>query len=517
MNQSEQSGYATRLSLVVALGGFLMGFDSAVISGTIDPVKAEFTLDADSLGWFVSCLTVGATFAMALAGPLADRFGRRAMLILTAVLFSVSAVGCAVAESYSVLVWARILGGLGVGGALLIAPIYIAEIAPPERRGQLVSFNQLNIVLGFSAAFFSNYFLERYGLSWRWMLGVEAVPAVLYGLLLFTIPQSPRWLAARGRDNEALEVLQRIQGPAAAAQALDEVRASLRADREGEKPRFSDVLQPRMRRVLFIGLGLGFFQQITGINAIFYYSTTIFSMAGAARDAALWQAILVGLVNVVFTLVAMRLIDRVGRKPLLYVGSAVMAIALFCNGAAFSSARYGLTNEGLAEVGARLPKDAVESLQPMVGAAPQEFVSFVASLRERAAALPAGSRAPLEAAVEDLAKVSMTEIDSLLVLIAIMGYIAAFAISLGPVMWAMFSEIFPQRVRGVAISLAGFFNSAVSFAVQQFFPRGLDTLGPANVFFVFAAFSALAFLFTWRVVPETKGRSLEELERQLAS
>jgi MFS family permease len=509
-------GYATRLSLVVALGGFLMGFDSAVISGAVDPVKGEFSLDADALGWFVSCLTVGATFAMAVAGPLADRFGRRAMLMLTAALFTVSAVGCAVAPDYSTLVWARILGGLGVGGALLIAPIYIAEIAPPARRGQLVSFNQLNIVLGFSAAFFSNYFLELAGYSWRWMLGVEAIPAALYGILLFTIPQSPRWLAARGRSNEALDVLTRIQGETEAARALDEVRASLRADALLDKPSIGELFSPRMRRVLVIGLGLGFFQQITGINAVFYYSTTIFSMAGAARDAALWQAILVGLVNVVLTLVAMRFIDRVGRKPLLLIGSSVMAAALFCNGAAFSMARYTLSADGLKEAAGGMPADAVAALQSMVGIEHQDQLAFAAALRQCVASLPESSVTAAQAAVESLAKAAL-QINSTLVLAAIMAYIAAFAISLGPVMWAMFSEIFPQRMRGVAISLAGFFNSAVSFGVQQLFPRGLETIGPANVFFVFGGFAALAFFFSWRIVPETKGRTLEELERELAS
>ena len=516
MSRPADPGYATRLSLVVALGGFLMGFDSAVISGAVDPVKGEFSLDADALGWFVSCLTVGATFAMAIAGPLADRFGRRAMLMLTAALFTVSAVGCAVAPDYSTLVWARILGGLGVGGALLIAPIYIAEIAPPARRGQLVSFNQLNIVLGFSAAFFSNYFLELAGYSWRWMLGIEAIPAALYGILLFTIPQSPRWLAARGRSNEALDVLTRIQGETEAARALDEVRASLRADASLQKPSLGELFSPRMRRVLVIGLGLGFFQQITGINAVFYYSTTIFSMAGAARDAALWQAILVGLVNVVFTLVAMRMIDRVGRKPLLLIGSSLMAAALFCNGAAFSMARYTLSADGLKEAAGGMPADAVAAMQSMVGIEHQDQLAFAAALRQCVAGLPESSVTAAQAAVESLAKAAL-QINSTLVLAAIMAYIAAFAISLGPVMWAMFSEIFPQRMRGVAISLAGFFNSAVSFGVQQLVPRGLETIGPANVFFVFGGFAALAFFFSWRIVPETKGRTLEELERELAS
>ncbi|MGE3173474.1 MAG: sugar porter family MFS transporter [Planctomycetota bacterium] len=513
MTDTARSVHATRLALVVALGGFLMGFDSAVISGVVDPLRGDFGLDADQVGWAVSCLTLGATLAMALAGPLADRLGRRPVLLVTAALFTVSAVSCAVAESFAVLVLARIIGGFGVGGALLIAPIYIAEIAPPHRRGQLVSFNQLNIVLGFSAAFFSNYFLERAGLSWRWMLGVEAIPAAVYGLLLLTVPRSPRWLAMRGRSDEARRVLARIHGEEQAAAAMAQVEDGLRADAAGGRARAAELFRPRMRRVMLIGLGLGFFQQITGINAIFYYSTTIFGMAGAARDTALGHAILVGLVNVAFTVLAMYLIDRLGRRPLLLIGCSIMALALFSNGAAFHSAHYVL-QPGTIDGAVALPDDVQDALRPLVGVDHDSELTFLAEVRARCDGLPDGSMRALEGAEQDLAKHAL-RIDGLLVLISIMAYIAAFAISLGPVMWAMFSEIFPQRLRGAAISVAGFFNSAVSFGVQQLFPRGLETLGPGNVFFVFGGFALLAVLFTWRIVPETKGRSLEDIERQL--
>jgi len=501
--------YATRLSLVVALGGFLMGFDSAVISGVVDPVRAGFGLDVDEIGWVVSCLTAGATLAMAFAGPLADRFGRRLVLFVTALLFTVSACGCAMAESFGVLVVMRILGGLGVGGALLIAPIYIAEIAPASRRGQLVSFNQLNIVLGFSAAFFSNYFLDQAGFSWRWMLGVEAVPALVYAALLLTVPHSPRWLAMRGRLDEARAVLERVNGRQAAAAALQEVRQSL-ADASSDRPVLSELFQRRMRRVLLIGLGLGFFQQITGINAIFYYSTTIFGMAGAARDTALGHAIWVGMVNVAFTVLAMWLIDRLGRKPLLMIGSGAMALALFANGFAFHEASYVLEPSAIANLTEALPgplpEEGAKALQQLAGRDFDDRGAFLAAVRD--------SGVVPDDKLEGVAKAAL-HINSTLVLVSILLYIAAFAISLGPVMWAMFSEIFPQRLRGLAISVAGFFNSAVSFSVQQLFPRGLETIGPDGVFFVFGAFAALAFVFSWRFVPETKGRSLEELERQL--
>jgi sugar porter (SP) family MFS transporter len=521
---SGSSRYPVLLALVVALGGFLMGFDSAVISGVVDPVRARFELNADELGWAVSCLTLGATLAMALAGPLADRFGRRTVLLVTALLFTVSAFASARAESYTFLVIARIVGGFGVGGALLIAPVYIAEIAPPEKRGRLVSFNQLNIVLGFSAAFFSNYFLDRYftarvddvsDIAWRWMLGVEAIPAALYFLLLLVVPRSPRWLAAQGRHEEARTVLARTVGPDAADTALREVEASIeRAAREG-RVGIGEVLNRRMRYVMVIGLGLGLFQQITGINAIFYYSTTIFAMAGAARDVALGHAILVGLVNVAFTIVAMRLIDRLGRKPLLLIGTSVMAAALLTNAWAFHSAEYRLGDpEAPVAITDVVSEDTAAALQPMVGETYEDQLSFLRAARGLVASAGPEVMAEVDDKAQDIAKAAL-HVNGLLVLCAIMAYIAAFAISLGPVMWAMFSEIFPMRVRGVAISIAGFFNSFVSFSVQQLFPKGIEVLGPAGVFLIFGVFAALGFLFSLFVVPETKGRSLEELEAEL--
>ncbi len=521
MNDRKSNSFTLLVSLVVALGGFLMGFDSAVISGVVDPVREQFGLEASEIGWAVACLTLGATLAMAVAGPLADRFGRRTILLGTALLFTVSAVASALATSYQMLVWARIIGGLGVGGALLIAPIYIAELAPPERRGRLVSFNQLNIVLGFSAAFFSNYFLnkslEGTEEAWRWMLGVEAIPAAAYFFLLLLVPRSPRWLAATGRNDEALTVLARAVGESRAGAALTEVQYSVAAAAQHGKPQARELLAPRMRRVMVIGLGLGFFQQITGINAIFYYSTTIFGMTGASRDVALEQAIWVGIVNVVFTLIAMRLIDRLGRRPLLILGTSVMTLALLTNAWAFSTAEYRIGEPGAQAtevIGDGFAPELAAALQPLVGVAHEGEPVFLAAARDAAASAGLDVDTVFTPRAQDLAKASL-HLDGTLVLIAILAYIAAFAISLGPVMWAMFSEIFPLRVRGLAISAAGFFNSFVSFGVQQVFPLGLDTLGPGLVFLVFGVFAALALLFSLFVIPETKGRTLEELESEL--
>ncbi len=518
-SSAPNSSYVMLVSLVVALGGFLMGFDSGVIGGVVEPIREGFILDSGQVGWAVACLTLGATLAMAVAGPLADRFGRRPVLMVTALLFTLSAAGSAWAPTYDLLVWARILGGFGVGGALLIAPMYIAEIAPPEQRGKLVSFNQLNIVLGFSASFFSNYFINdaisedgavTVDNAWRIMLGVETIPAALYLGLLFLVPRSPRWLASRGREDEARSVLQRTAGEAAAADALAKIQESLAKAAGASRTRLGDLFNSRMARVMMIGLGLGFFQQITGINAIFYYAPTIFEMSGASRDSALFQAIVVGLVNVAFTLLAMRLIDRAGRRPLLLMGTTLMALALFTNAWCFQQATFTLTPEAAQALG----EDAAAALATVQGTPFGDQVAFGEAIKAAVAGLPEERVAAITGSIQDLAKGGLS-IRGTLVLIAICLFIAGFAISLGPVMWAMFSEIFPQQVRGLAISVAGFFNSAISYLVQQLFPVGMDSLGPAIVFAVFGTFAVLALLFTIFVVPETKGRSLEELEAEL--
>ncbi len=546
---NDRSSYTLLVSLTVALGGFLMGFDSAVISGVVDPLKSHFDLTPGQVGTAVACLTAGATLAMAVAGRIADALGRKPVLIFTAALFSVSALWSAFAGSYTELVVARVIGGFGVGGALLIAPMYIAEIAPPEKRGRLVSFNQLNIVLGFSAAFFSNYFLEQYfkipaptpanpeamvvdPTAWRWMLGVEAIPAVLYLASLLLVPRSPRWLAIRGRFDEARIVLAKTGGEASADAALAEVRENL-SSAQGDAG-YGELFASRMRLVMLIGLGLGFFQQITGINAIFYYATTIFELTGAGRDASLVQAIYVGLVNVAFTLIAMRLIDRAGRKPLLLVGTAAMTIALFTNAYAFNAGSYQLSGAKLEAVAESVALDAAGPELTADGIENPELPPDLEGARAALAPLTEsyGSRNEFIAAVDQVAAAQTPYAESIgsmrqglpmkalqvngkLILAAILLYIAAFAISLGPVMWAMFSEIFPARMRGVAISAAGFFNSLVSYAVQKLFPSGLAEFGPAGVFLFFGVFAALAFLFSLKVVPETKGKSLEELEAQL--
>jgi SP family arabinose:H+ symporter-like MFS transporter len=502
--------YTGLVSLVVAMGGFLLGFDAGVVSGANPFYKEYFGLNEWSLGWSVGCLTFGAMLGNALAGPLADRWGRKPVLSLAAIFYTISAISSALATDFTFFIVARMLGGVAVGLALLIAPVYIAEIAPSKLRGRFVSFNQLNIVIGFSVVFFSNYYVLQAAESgafewlnkpncWRWMLGIEAVPAILYFLFLFFVPRSPRWLAQHGREDEALAVLNKVVSPEEATESLLAIKEHIAGDKQS-KPKWSELFSSKMRFIIMIALGLGFFQQITGINAIFFYAPTIFEKTGISQSDAFLQTIIIGLVNLGFTVVAIFLIDRIGRKPLLLIGSAAMAVCLLTNAWSFHSATYTLPAEAIVE----FPEEIRTELSPMVGKTYQSQLEFTDALNAAGASEQR----------TQLTNQSMV-ISAKLVLFSIIGYIAAFAISLGPVMWAMFSEIFPNRLRGLAISLAGIFNSLVSYTVQQVFPWELSHLGPAGTFLIFGVFAVLSFIFTLKFIPETKGKSLEELEKIL--
>lgn len=449
--------YIATVALIVALGGFLMGFDASVIAGAVGAIEMEFSLSKFELGWSVSSLTLTATAGMLMSGPLSDRIGRRPVLKIAAALFAVSAVTSAVAPDFLSFVLARMLGGFGVGAALIIAPMYIAEMAPARLRGRLVSFNQLNIVIGISAAFFSNYLILLLGQSdvawarslrleewgWRWMLGIEALPAVVYFFALLAVPESPRWLAMQGRDEEAIDVLACVGGREKAVNELRRVREAIHAEESLGKAKLGALFHPSMKLVLTIGITIGILQQITGINAVFFYAPMIFEQSGIGTNAAFMQAVLVGLVNLAFTIVAMIFIDRVGRRRLLGVGVTGIAVCMFLLSYGF---RSGI------------------------------------------------------------------EMNPTLILVAILGFVASFAMSLGPVMWVLFSELFPNRVRGIAISFVGFINSTVAFLVTLVFPWELATIGNSATFLIFGLFAVAGLLFVMRILPETKDRSLEELE-----
>jgi MFS family permease len=502
------------VALTVALGGFLLGFDAAVISGAVPFIREYFGLAGTGgdlkLGWAVSSLGWGAMAGNAMAGVLSDRFGRRRVLICTALLFLLSSLLAALATSFAGFVTARIGGGLAVGAAILIAPVYIAEIAPAGRRGGLVSLNQLMIVIGISASFFSNYFLLEAGEhNWRWMLGVQALPAVLYLLLLWLVPESPRWLLMKGRDEQALEVLTRVGGEQQAQEDLRQIRQSFAAKSAARG--FRGLLDRRIRFIMLIAFGLAFFQQITGINAVFYYLPSIFAQAGGGVSDAFWQAVLVGLVNVGMTFVAIWLIDRLGRKPLLTIGVAGMALSLLTIGWAFGQASYrlGEASRTLAQANG-VPAELVAELRTFDSTSYASEATFVAALEAKYGA------ARIEPYRQALVSAALT-MNAQLVLMAIIGFVASFAISLGPVMWVLLSEIFPNEYRGAAISVVGFWNALVSASVTFVFPSALSTLGSAGTFVVFGIFACAALLFVLLLVPETKGRTLEELESELMS
>ncbi|MDG5765989.1 sugar porter family MFS transporter [Balneolales bacterium ANBcel1] len=509
-----------RITAIVALGGFLMGFDASVISGVVRFIEPEFGLSKLQLGWAVGSLTLTSTLAMLLAGPLSDRFGRLAILKAAAVLFGVSAIASALAPTFTILVIARMIGGLGVGASLIVAPMFIAEISPPKMRGKMVSVNQLNIVIGISAAFFTNYLILRWGQSeaflaqtlmfaeynWRWMLGLETLPAIIYFIGLFFVPQSPRWQIRAGKIDEARQTMNRLYGEEDADKQITDVINSLEADKHKENVSVTELLQPALRFVLIIGISLAILQQITGINAVFFYAPMIFEQSGIGTDASFMQAVLVGLTNLVFTILAIMFIDRFGRKPLLLFGMTGIALMMILLSYGFHSASYELTPESIETLDETIDRTAL--VQNMSGTTFPNDVVFKQALAETI-----GQEAAIEH--ESAIITAAIDINPTLILLGILGFVASFAISIGPVMWVMFSELFPLRVRGLAISLAGFINSGVSFLVQLVFPWELATLGNSMTFLIYGLFAIVGLLLVWKVVPETKNKSLEELEEQL--
>ena len=508
-NMTHSKRYMILVALTVALGGFVWGFDATVISGAVPFIQKYFQLTGERgdflLGLAVSCLGWGVLGGTAMAGFFSDRFGRKTVLIATAVMFTVTALLSALTTVFRLFVFARIVGGVAVGGAILIAPVYIAEISPPKLRGSLVSLNQLMIVLGISASFFSNYFLLGVGENnWRWMLGMDAVPAILYFFLLFAVPESPRWLFSRGEQEKAKETLTKTCG---AEQAEEEMRNIAQSfDVKAPKVRVSGLFSRGMSFVMFIGLAIAFFQQITGINAIFYYLPTIFVQAGGGTNAAFRQAVLVGLVNLGMTFVAIRFVDRLGRKPLLLIGAAGMALSLLTCSWAFHHSSFQLTEKSYRVLQEnKAPPDLIADLQKTGKGAFATDKQFLASLEK---ALGAERIKPYR----DALTVAGLNIRSTLVLAAILGFVASFAISLGPVMWVLLSEIFPNQYRGMAMSTVGFWNSAVSASVTFIFPWELSHFGPAGTFLGYGLMAVATLVFVVAFIPETKGKALEELE-----
>jgi len=516
---NKHTSHTVFIASIVALGGFLMGFDASVISGAVKFIEIEFDLNKIQLGWSVASLAFAATFAMMVAGPLSDRFGRKPVLKYAAVLFLVSAVLSALAPSFLVLVAARMIGGLGVGAALIVAPMYIAEISPPELRGRVVSINQLNIVVGISVAFFTNYLILKIGQSdaawvmslrisewnWRWMLGLEALPAIVYFLSLWPVPESPRWLVMKGDEKEALRVMARFNPATRAGDQLAEIRSSVSVQPASGSAGLAGLFKKPLRLVLVIGVTVAILQQITGINSVFFYAPMIFEQSGIGTDASYMQAILVGLTNLVFTLLAIALIDRIGRKTLLSFGVGGIAACMFVIAYGFGTATYTLDRQAIEQLPPAIDGDRLQSIRD------RTFDSDLEYRKALAAVLGEKTLKEHEAVLVS----SAISMNPMIILLGILGFVASFAVSIGPVMWVLFSELFPNRIRAIAISFVGFINSAVSFLVQLIFPWELATLGNAGTFLLYGLFAVAGLAIVVKLLPETKGKSLESLERIL--
>ncbi|MCX2574154.1 sugar porter family MFS transporter [Pedobacter sandarakinus] len=451
---SSSKTYLYLICLVAALGGFLFGFDTAVISGTISLVKNDFSLNAVSEGWFVSCALLGCIIGVIISGKLSDKYGRKIVLILSATLFLVSAVGCMYATSFTSLIIFRLVGGLGIGVASMVSPLYISEFAPSRLRGTMVSLYQLALTIGIVVAYFTNAYLADHagdaheGLMatkifssevWRAMLGLGAVPALIFLLALFLVPESPRWLLTRGLKDKAMVILTKIDGRLSAEKEISAFKIGADGDDEGS---LATLFKPVYRKALWIGLLLPFLSQVCGINAVIYYGPRILEQAGFTLNNALGGQVTIGLINVVFTFVAIFTVDKWGRKPLLYIGVGGAVLALVIIGILFST---GMTSGPY-------------------------------------------------------------------ILIFILAFIACFAFSFGPVCWVVIGEIFPNGIRGKAMSLATLTLWIGNFFVGQLTPIMLEGLGASWTFWIFAICCSPALYITWKVIPETKGRSLEEID-----
>ncbi|MCF8226455.1 MAG: sugar porter family MFS transporter [Bacteroidales bacterium] len=510
------------ISLIVALGGFLMGFDASVISGVIKFVSIEFDLSPGQHGFAVASLTLTSTLAMMFSGPVSDRIGRKKVLIIAAILFFISAVYSALAPSYLHLVIARMIGGLGVGSALIVPPMYIAEIAPPKLRGRLVSFNQLNIVIGLSVAFFTNYLILQWGDSnaplaqnlsiaennWRWMLSIEAIPAILYFSLLFFVPESPRWLAMKGESQKAVSVLSKFVDEEKAKESLSSINSDIQQAHKRNRIPLKELFKPAMKYVITIGVVIGILQQITGINAVFFYAPMIFEQTGIGTDASFANAVIIGLTNLVFTIVAIAFVDRLGRKPLLIFGLIGISISMFILTGSFRKATYEIDKQAITELKTHEYFEEFSTITTLEGISYKNDVAFKRALGEII------DSKTIKKYESDFLK-SCIDINAWLVLAGIIAFVASFAFSLGPIMWILFSELFPDKLRGLAISFVGVLNSAVSFTVQQLFPWELSTIGSAGTYFLFGLFAVAGLAFVVFRLPETKGKSLDELQEIL--
>ena len=461
MKSTINLGYLVFLSVVAALGGFLFGYDTAVISGTIAQVTEQFGLDALQQGWYVGCALIGSIIGVLFAGILSDKFGRKSTMILSAILFSTSAIGCAVSADFNQLVIYRIIGGVGIGVVSIISPLYISEVAVAQYRGRLVSLYQLAVTIGFLGAYLVNYQLLDYSMSnpdastgwwnlvfvsevWRGMLGMETLPAIMFFIIIFFIPESPRWLILKGKEEKATNILERIYTSSKEALfQLTETKSVLSSESKSE---WKLLLQPSIRKAVIIGVCIAMLGQFMGVNAVLYYGPSIFENAGLSGGDSLFYQVLVGLVNTLTTVLALVIIDKIGRKKLVYYGVSGMVISLIL------IATYFIYGESWG-------------------------------------------------------------ISSIFLLIFFLFYVFCCAVSICAVVFVLLSEMYPTRVRGLAMSIAGFALWIGTYLIGQLTPWMLQNLTPAGTFILFAIMCVPYMLIVWKLVPETTGKSLEEIER----
>ena len=502
------------ITLIVAIGGFLFGFDAGIISGVMTYAGPEFDLTEIQSGWVVSSPSFAAMFSMLFSGRISDLIGRKKLLVIIALLYAVSALFSALAISYEMLYFARMIGGFAFGAALVIGPIYIAEISTAENRGKLVSLQQLNIVFGFFAAFLSNYFFNKYNTLnsnfltdvnvWRWMLGIELIPALLYFSLLFFVPKSPRWLYLNDQILKAKEVLVNIYGNKKGELEIKLIEENSSADKNKSKLKIQDLFKPNLRFILIVGLIIGILQQITGINAVYFYATSIFKQTGIGSDAAFSSGVLLSTISVIFTFVAIYLIDRMGRRPLLLIGTAGISFSLLLCAYGFNQANYQLNEKDINQF-EFLNSEKLISVVDKVYTSDVDFKNDIKTI------LGTNVYGKNDGAILEAA----SKINSTLILIGILVFIACFAFSLGPVMWVLLSELFPLKYRGLAIGLIAFVNSFISSVAQLIFPWELSNLGSSITFLIYGVFALIGLIFIIIKVPETNGNSLEELENIL--
>ncbi len=510
--------YAT----IVAMGGFLFGLDAALIAGTVDFISDEFSLTSMQLGTAVSAPALGVLIALPFAGYICNRFGRKKAILLIAVLYLISALASAFAPSYEALVVARFLGGLAFS-SISLASMYIGEIAPPKWRGKLVSMTQINIVIGLSGAYFVNYLIHHWAVSggawveslgmdthtWRWMLGSEIPFATLWFILLLFIPESPSWFVYQHRTDDAKRTLRKLMPESEIEYHIEEMRESLQKSSEDHSiaSQIKEIFSRRMRLIFIIAFTIAVAQQSTGINAILFYAQTVFKQLGIGTDAAFVQAIWVGLTSVVFTILGLLLVDKLGRRPLIIWGMVWIIASLGLCAFAFNKARYVLSETAISEM---VDMHDANRLVPLAGVQYDNDVAFKNAVQEAIGESDAQKH-------QSLLLERSIQIDATMVLVGILSFIGAFHFSVGPVMWVLFSEIFPISVRGIAIPFFTIITSLTNYVVQKFFPWQLENMGMASIFLFYAATVAIGLLILFFTLKETKNMSIEEIQLALVS